>query len=741
MITGVLCALAAHIVLGLFGAAFGFAADPADSRGVGIAARAVGARRAVRRVPHRRVRLLPDRPRRADEAASYLHGAMVWCIGLIAGALFISGTMATSAMSTGDRGERQPPRRDRAVRAARRRRPARAGAGGGRAEGRGGGGRRGRARRAARARRRLPRRGGCPARVHRPGLGARHGEGRGFLDRMHLGREHGRRRESDYERGYREGMAARRSASSGIGVEQHDAQPGPRPRGGFAAAGRGPEGPPLSGRRGAGDRGRDGALPRSRPPFLRAQGVEVAPDLGYIAGAMLDLSLPAGLRDLLPDHSAHLAELSARLQEVFSGFGYRRVFLPTLERLDVVERGLSPRALAGVLKFVEPGSGEVVAIRPGHHAPDRAPLRGAPGRAALRRRGSATTARSSARARRAPAARARSTRRASSCSGPAARRRTPRRSSSSRARSSSVGLDHAVVEVGHARFAQAVVDAARLPEARARRRDRGARPEGRGGARGARPRRAAATGGARGAAGAREPLRRGRARARAGGRAGGAGRRVGARRGRGGAAPRAAPRARRRRGGPRRDPQPRLLHRHHVRRVRARRRRGGRRGRPLRRAPRAVRPPRARHRLRGGPRVRDPGARARGRARRRGAGRAGRRRGAPPGAAASARRGRRRRRSSARPARRDAAAVAVAAPPCYRPPVSPGRSACRTWSSSERSGATRARASSSTSSRSTPTWWSGSRAATTPATRSSWAARRPSCTSSRRASSTPGSRA
>ncbi len=79
---------------------------------------------------------------------------------------------------------------------------------------------------------------------------------------------------------------------------------------------------------------------------------------------MLDLSLPTGLRDLLPDHSAHLAELSGRLQEVFAGFGYRRLFLPTLERLEVVERGLSPAALADVMKFVEPGSGEVVAIRP-----------------------------------------------------------------------------------------------------------------------------------------------------------------------------------------------------------------------------------------------------------------------------------------------------------------------------------------------------------------------------------------
>src|SRR5919197_1349718 len=79
---------------------------------------------------------------------------------------------------------------------------------------------------------------------------------------------------------------------------------------------------------------------------------------------MLDLSLPAGLRDLLPDHSAHLAELSGRLHDVFSSFGYRRVLLPTLERLEVVELGLSSAAAASVLKFVEPGSGDVVAIRP-----------------------------------------------------------------------------------------------------------------------------------------------------------------------------------------------------------------------------------------------------------------------------------------------------------------------------------------------------------------------------------------
>src|SRR5215208_5348665 len=56
----------------------------------------------------------------------------------------------------------------------------------------------------------------------------------------------------------------------------------------------------------------------------------------------LDLSLPSGLRDLLPDHSAHLAELSAGLHEVFSRFGYRRVFLPTLERLEAARPDALP---------------------------------------------------------------------------------------------------------------------------------------------------------------------------------------------------------------------------------------------------------------------------------------------------------------------------------------------------------------------------------------------------------------
>ena len=179
---------------------------------------------------------------------------------------------------------------------------------------------------------------------------------------------------------------------------------------------------------------------------------------------MLDLSLPTGLRDLLPDHSAHLAELSGRLYDVFSGFGFRRVLLPTLERLDVVERGLSSTALEGVLKFVEPGSGDVVAIRP-DITPQIARLYAArpdalPAPARLCYDGPVL------RAREARAGRPREVYQAGvellGEGGP----RADAEALTVLARAlERVGLPHAVVEVGHARFAQEVIAAAGLPRA------------------------------------------------------------------------------------------------------------------------------------------------------------------------------------------------------------------------------------------------------------------------------------
>ncbi len=101
VIAGALLALGVHIVLGLVGAALGLAAQPANSRALGagaaiwalitpFVATLLGAWLAIRLSGNR-----DDRP------SGYVHGILVWCIGLIAGALFLTGTAATGAMTAG----------------------------------------------------------------------------------------------------------------------------------------------------------------------------------------------------------------------------------------------------------------------------------------------------------------------------------------------------------------------------------------------------------------------------------------------------------------------------------------------------------------------------------------------------------------------------------------------------------------------------------------------------------------
>jgi hypothetical protein len=96
VIGGVLLAVAVQVVLGLIGAALGLAAAPAGSRAAGAAA-------AIWEVATPFVATLLGawlacRMAAAEDSRSAsLHGVLVWCIGLIAGALFLAGTMATGA--------------------------------------------------------------------------------------------------------------------------------------------------------------------------------------------------------------------------------------------------------------------------------------------------------------------------------------------------------------------------------------------------------------------------------------------------------------------------------------------------------------------------------------------------------------------------------------------------------------------------------------------------------------------
>lgn len=100
IIAGTILALAVHIVMGLIGATLGFAAAPADSEGLGIGAAVwalltpfvaslLGAWLAIRLAGEE------------DRTGAYVHGILVWCLGLIAGAIFLTGTLASGAMSAG----------------------------------------------------------------------------------------------------------------------------------------------------------------------------------------------------------------------------------------------------------------------------------------------------------------------------------------------------------------------------------------------------------------------------------------------------------------------------------------------------------------------------------------------------------------------------------------------------------------------------------------------------------------
>jgi hypothetical protein len=100
VIAGVFLALAAHIVMGLVGAALGFAAEPADSRGVGAAA-AIWALATPFVATLLGAWLAARMAGAEDDRAANVHGVLVWSIGLVAGALFLAGTMAAGAMTAG----------------------------------------------------------------------------------------------------------------------------------------------------------------------------------------------------------------------------------------------------------------------------------------------------------------------------------------------------------------------------------------------------------------------------------------------------------------------------------------------------------------------------------------------------------------------------------------------------------------------------------------------------------------
>jgi ATP phosphoribosyltransferase regulatory subunit len=76
------------------------------------------------------------------------------------------------------------------------------------------------------------------------------------------------------------------------------------------------------------------------------------------------IRLPSGVRDFLPRAAARRRALASRVETVFDAWGYARVITPVFEVSDVLERGLGAAARAQAIRFVEPGTGQVVALRP-----------------------------------------------------------------------------------------------------------------------------------------------------------------------------------------------------------------------------------------------------------------------------------------------------------------------------------------------------------------------------------------
>lgn len=76
------------------------------------------------------------------------------------------------------------------------------------------------------------------------------------------------------------------------------------------------------------------------------------------------MTLPGGMRDLLPPASMMRTLLWQRLMETFDLYGYQRVTTPPFEYAEVIERGLGTVDRKDLVRFVEPDSGEVALLRP-----------------------------------------------------------------------------------------------------------------------------------------------------------------------------------------------------------------------------------------------------------------------------------------------------------------------------------------------------------------------------------------
>lgn len=83
-----------------------------------------------------------------------------------------------------------------------------------------------------------------------------------------------------------------------------------------------------------------------------------------MGGFVRNVAPAMGMRELLYPAATHMESLRSRLLQRFQLHGYQLVELPPFERAEVMEQGLNPERRRGVLRFVEPASGDVLMLTP-----------------------------------------------------------------------------------------------------------------------------------------------------------------------------------------------------------------------------------------------------------------------------------------------------------------------------------------------------------------------------------------
>ncbi len=87
-------------------------------------------------------------------------------------------------------------------------------------------------------------------------------------------------------------------------------------------------------------------------------------ELGPVQSLLEKTRLPEGFRDFGPEAAQAITNLGARLDRLYSRWGFRRVLTPSIETEEVIAPGLGARAAEGAFRIVDPLTGQVLLFRP-----------------------------------------------------------------------------------------------------------------------------------------------------------------------------------------------------------------------------------------------------------------------------------------------------------------------------------------------------------------------------------------